>query len=179
MSILLTTSDFSGFYVVNLNTANTPILQTYIDRYEKEGILRLLGVELGLLFIADLANVSQDVRFTVLQDPFQLTLNQTDKISRGMVDFLCAYVLYHYVKDRQIRITDNGVALSVNEAQTIVSPKEANRYGEKKFNELLDTVEAIRWYCIEYAPATYPSTPSRLYPEFNGEEIQPIYSPLI
>jgi hypothetical protein len=179
MSLLVTVADFTGYYILNFNTANTPIIQDYIDRYEKQYILDLLGVELGLLFIADLANVSQDVRFTVLQEPFDLTHNEEDQSSRGMVDYLTAMILYEYVSSRQAKPTDNGIARDINEAQTIVSPTDAARYAANKFNEAIDTVEAIRWYCKVYAPATYPSTPERLYPEFNGKVIEPVFAPFL
>lgn len=193
MSLLLSTADFTGFYILNVNMANTPTLQAYIDRYEAHYIKKLLGVELGLAFIADLANVSQDVRFTVLQDPFDLHLAgtsgqynpfthkkpKTDYSSRGMVDFLAAAVLYEFTCRQQVRHTDNGIAVSINEAVTIVTPKEAANFGESRWNEALDTVEAIQWYCTVYAPATYPTTPARLYPEYNGEEFDYYYNQIM
>lgn len=188
--ILLQLSDFTGFYILNVNTANTPILQALIDRYEAYYIKKLLGVELGLAFIADLQNISQDARFSVLQDPFDLHLagttgqynpitgkkTQTDYSSRGMIDFLAACVFYEWAKTRQVRATDNGIAVSVDEAETLVTPKEAANYGESKWNEAVETAEAIQWYCTTYAPATYPTTPARLYPEYNGDKFDYLYN---
>lgn len=179
MSLLVSLSDFVGFYGLNVNTANTPVLQAFIDRYEKPYILELLGVELGLLFIADLANVSQEARFTTIQEPFDVTLNHRDYSSLGMKDFLTAAIYYEYTLTRQAKPTDDGVARSTNEAQTIVSPTDAARYGANKFCEALDTVEAIQWYCKTYAPATFPTDPDKLYPEFNGKKIDPTFAPFL
>lgn len=179
MSIILAISDFSGFHILNQSTARTPILQAMIDRYEAHYIKQLLGAELGNLFIANKAEPSQDARFVVIQDAFDYTHNQKDYSSRGMKDYLLAAVLYEYVTNMQVRPTDNGIAKSVDEAETIVTPQQARRYAERKWNEALDTVEAIQWYCKTYADTLHPSDPDMQYPEYLGKELEPIFSPLI
>lgn len=177
--ILLQTSDFTGRYTLNLNAANTPILQDVINDYEKQYILKLLGVDLGLLFIADLLEVSQDPRFTVIQEPFEIQYNGCNYQSKGMLTFLKAVIYSIFVTDRQVRNSDNGVSFSINEAQTIATPQQAAREGEKKWNEILDTVAAIQWYCTVYAPFLNPDTPEMQYPEYNGECFKPKFSPLL
>jgi hypothetical protein len=170
--ILLSTSDFTGYNYINTSTASLPKLQAYIDRYEKMYILQLLGVELGELFIADLSNASQDVRFVAIQDPFY---EQTDAghiyQSNGMIEFLCAAIAYHYIKDTQFSHTISGVGKKLLEAQKDQSGENAHRYGERRFNEELNTVDAIQWYCKTFDSATYP--------EYKGVEIKPIYSAIL
>jgi len=177
--ILLQISDFTGKYTINLNAVTTPLLQSYIDDYEANYIYKLLGVDLGLLFIADLANVSQEARFVVIQEPFAIQYNGCNYVSTGMLDYLKAAIYYEYTKDRQIRPSDNGVSFSINEAQTIATPQQAAREAEKKWNAALDTVAAIQWYCYTYADATYPDDEDMRYPEYNGECLEPKFSPLL
>ena len=167
--ILLQTSDFTGFNYLNIGTNETVKLQAYIDRYEREYILKLLGVDLGVAFIDDLANVSQDARFTVIQDSFELQDSSgLMHISRGMVDFLCAAIAYHYVKDNQAKHSVSGVAAKLAEAGTVKSQENGYRFAEKRWNEALETAESIQWYCKIYDSATYP--------EYKGQEFEPKFS---
>lgn len=171
--ILLTTADFVDFYFTPVNTApdsSEDILQAYIDRYERDYIRALLGVTLGDAFIADLANVSQDVIYTVIQDPFAFDHNHEQIISKGMVDMLTAMIYYHYVTDQQARNTLGGVAYNTNEANNMADMQNAYRHAEKKYNEALETYQAIQWYVDEYQPADYP--------DYNGRHINIRFSPL-
>ena len=52
--ILLQPSDFKGKYLIPLSNQDTPILNGYIDDYEKTYLYQLLGVELSNLFIDNL-----------------------------------------------------------------------------------------------------------------------------
>ena len=170
--ILLTTADFAGYNYLNTTTATLTRLQAYIDRYEKQYICELLGVELGELFIADLANASQDVRFVAIQDAFyEQTTGGTIYISKGMVDFLLCAVAYHYIKDTQYSHTTSGVAKMLTEAQKDQSGENAYRYAERRFNESLDTVDAIQWFCKTEAATDYP--------EYKGVAIAPKYAALL
>ena len=55
-SILVKTTDFTGLYYIAQTTYTTPILQAYIDEFEKTYIRKLLGLTLGDLFIATVVN---------------------------------------------------------------------------------------------------------------------------
>lgn len=170
--ILLTTAMFTGFNYINTSNNSISRLQSYIDRYEKQYICQLLGVELGELFIADLANASQDVRFVTIQDAFyEQTAAGTIHISKGMEEYLLAAVAYHYIKDTQYSHTISGVGKKLLEAQKDQTGENANRYGEKRFNEALDIVDAIQWYCKTFDTATYP--------EYKGIKIAPVYSAIL
>ena len=174
--ILLRLSDFTGFELLATNTKAAVLIQQYIDRYEAQYIYKLLGIDLGKLFIADLANASQADRFALIEDAFAIEQEPKQYVSLGMKDFLACAVLYHYIKDTQAQHTQAGVADSLNEAMTVSSPIDASRYAERKFNEALDTVDAIQWYCKTYAYETYPNDPTKLYPEYNGQVINPVFS---
>jgi len=181
--ILLTTSDFTGYF--NIPTSNAretlALLQTYIDRYEKMYLCQLLGVELAELFIADLANASQEARFTVIQDEFYFDSSTRTGVqyhSRGMVDFLSALVFYHFVTENAAQLTTNGVTVSVTENGSVLSPEGAYRFAERKWNEAQSTSEAIYWYIKYEAPRVYPTDPDMLYTEFNGHCLDFRFSPI-
>lgn len=170
--ILLETADFAGYNYINTTTATLVRLQAYIDRYEKQYICELLGVELAELFIADLANVSQDAIYVAIQNAFYEQADSgTIYISKGMVDFLLCAVAYHYIKDTQYSHTTSGVAKMLTEAQKDQSGENAYRYAERRFNEALDTVDAIQWYCDIENSADYPT--------YKGQKIAPKYAAML
>lgn len=157
--LIVTSADFVAYYGLATDIQLAPRIQAYIDRWEKYYIRRLLGVELGNLFIADLANATQDPRFVVIEDAFDEqdeTWCNKIRSSRGMKDMLTAMIYYHFVFDGQLSNTQTGVNLPQNETSQTLSPRAAAREAEKKWNELLDTVEAIQWYCRDFKPEDYP-----------------------
>lgn len=177
--ILITTADFTGRFQVNLNTANTPLLQACIDDWEKHYLCHLLGVELAELFIADLNNVSQEARFTVIQDEFYLDHNSCVHHSRGLVYLLTACCYYHYVTDHSYRVADSGITYPNNEAQTVASPLGASRASEVRWNEMLNTAAQIQWYVTSYAPQEFADNEARMYPEYNGQCFEPRYGAML
>lgn len=174
--IILSTADFTGWYWIPVTTGtdqSEEILQDFIDRYERNAIRELLGVELGDLFITDLANASQEARFAAIEDAFAYddpNGSSTQYISQGIAEYLKAYVYYRYVSDRQARNTHGGVAFNTNEAQNVADMHNAYRYAEKRWNEALETVAAIQWYCADYQKADYP--------EYNGQVMKRRFSPI-
>lgn len=189
--ILLTVADFVTYFSIPVSVARETEadLQVYINRFEKYYIVKLLGATLGELFIADLANASQEDRFVVIEDEFYLDnpnscysdyfgyyyTEGSVIISRGMADMLKGFIFYEYVSANQAKLSQNGVTVSVDEGGTIQSPQNGYRFAEKKFNECLQTFRAIQWYIRQYAP----SNTDYEYPEFNGTFLAPRYSPIL
>jgi hypothetical protein len=171
MPIIVTTSDFdNGFYGIALNNETTALLQSYIDRYEATYIRKLFGVTMGNDFIADKSNPTQDPIYVVLEDAFQEEYYGCNYESLGMADLLTALIFYHYVSDNQSTITQSGVARKLVETANVTSPQDAYRYAEKKWNEAISTWDAIQLFINENESD---------YPDFNGEKINPKFSPLI
>jgi hypothetical protein len=180
--IILATTDFTGFQLLAQSNNITPVLQKFIDRYEKKAILDILGVKLGTLFIADLVNgVSTTPKYDVINKPFDvqrdptvpsLTL-PTDFIysSLGMKDILASFVYYHYVVKTQVISGQAGMIKQNADAANVVTVRGAARMAENAYNDALDSVEAIQWYCKSYAPADYP--------EYNGRCIEPEYASMM
>lgn len=178
--ILLSLADFVTYFSIPVSVAaeTEADLQVFIDRFEKPYIIKLLGATLGELFIADLANVSQDARFVAIQDEFYLDSTELCGVqfhSTGMHDMLKGFIFYEFVSASQTKLSQNGVTISIDEAGTILSPEGGFRFAEKKFNEALITYKAIHWYIRQYSPTNTDYT----YPEFNGINLPPRYSPFL
>lgn len=174
--ILVKISDFVGQFNLVKSTKTNPDIQAYIDQYEKKYILELLGVELGLLFIADVQEVSAsdpiETRFQALIDEFD---EQDDfgKIysSKGIKQMLIAFIYFHYILEDQVKVSTSGAVKDDAETSKVLNPRAATRMAEKRWNAALDTAEAIQWLCAFKDPDTYP--------EFKGVVIPPQYSSLI
>lgn len=101
MSLVLT-SDFVGEY--KLSQSRFTELDTYILKYEKYYLLRMLGNDLYNLFIADLngatPQVPQSARFLAIYNPFN-TIPSCDSlvISEGMKVMLIQFIYFHYLRD--------------------------------------------------------------------------------
>ncbi len=85
MSIILNT-DFTGKYAVSQSCYDD--LDTYIEKYEKDFLISLLGAELYLLFIADLdtaiPQVPQTTRFLDLYNSFDIDEDNCIRSSEGL-----------------------------------------------------------------------------------------------
>ena len=170
--IILTLDDFTGFQILARSIQNDPELQSYIDRYEKKYIHQLLGVTLGDLFIADLTmGVPSDPRFVAIFDTFSRQDDCRIYDSNGIKDILTALVFYHYIFDSQAKHSQSGVTLQIAETSKMASLENAARFGEKKWNEAIDSIEAIAWYCTTFIPADYP--------EYMGLLFRPKYSAIL
>ena len=175
--ILLTTDDFSGFHGIATNPASLPLLQEYIDRFEQSYIMRILGVELGTKFIADIKGEDSDS--SALEDRFEVIFNPFIKQdycrhimeSKGMKDVLAALVFYEFISSTQAKSSQAGVITNQAEVSNIASPENAARFGEVKWNSALSSIEAIQWWCGVKDHANYP--------EYEGTYFRPKYSPLL
>ncbi len=174
--ILLTTDDFNVFYSIAQTAEKTALLQEYIDRYEESFIKKILGAELGQHFIDDIRGEDSDSgdieeRFQVLLDPFIKQPRQEIHESKGMKSILSGLIFYHYIADTQIKHTQSGVVLSDVETAKAVSPENAARLGEQKWNDSVVSIRAIQWWCGH--------EDRKNYCEFKGTYFKPLYSPFI
>lgn len=165
--LIIQTTDFKDneFALATDLTTTKPLLQATIDTYEKEYIWYLLGKTLGDLFIADIAaGVPTTARFIKIFDPLQeQDDNDTLRISRGIKKILLAAVYYHFIVNNQTEHSQSGITVPNLDTVKKVGFSNAVRAAELKFNELLDSVETIQWFCDEEDSATYP--------EYNGQII--------
>lgn len=170
MAILLSTTDFKGgkydipdsggYYT----TAN---VQEAITRYEAEAFYKLLGVTLGKLYIAWIQATYSPANadYIYILNPFaedneQLCGHQM-LISKGIKEYLKGYVFYEYIKNG-LKTSTAGVVMPKAETSTDATGADTMRFAENKFNDVLETVRAIQWYCCKHPDA---------FPDYKGQYI--------
>ena len=142
-------------------------VQEIIDKYEKYYIYQLLGVALGDLLITYIqANATSNADYNKIINAFSADNTETcgGSIiqSLGMKEYLKAAIFYEYVKNG-LKNSQAGVTKIQSETATAQDPASTLRFAENKFYDVLDTIGAIQWYCLENETA---------FPYFNGQCIK-------
>lgn len=154
---LVQPGDFTGKFSITLNGYKTTDFATYIERYEPILLAELLGVELYNLFIVDIELPLPDEIYTKLKEPFMEQPNCEILNSYGIVDMLCGFIYFLWLRDEKVQQTINGGAKLKGE--------NSERSGDsdlfQRYNESVDTYKAIQSYIMEN---------SDVYPTFKGIE---------
>lgn len=145
MSILKDT-DFKGEYSIPQDSFTE--LQQYIDKYEKEYLVDLLGIELYKLFIADLTGATpqtpQTVIYQTIFNEILEKINSVDVHSEGIKKMLVQFVYFHYMRELQYSKTKSGGVINQSEN----SAKDFSFNMVKVFNDGCGNAEAIQFYIL-------------------------------
>ena len=160
MSIVVKT-DFVGEY--NVSKTNYDHLDTYIEKYEKHYLLKLLGGQLYGLFISDLTitdpQIPQATRFINLFNSFYEDCEEQLIISEGIRKMLVQFIYFHYVRELQ---TENSASGTVtNSVELGVNAKYKGNI-VTVYNQGVKNAQAIQWYICQNEAD---------YPEENIQEI--------
>lgn len=166
--VFITTSDFSGLMVQARNNFTEPVLQSYIDTYEKNFLYKILGKELADLLIASPTNPDYDYIIKAFTYKDSLSCEHQ---SLGLKFILTALVYYQYQSDQQTQNTITGSTAGNGEITRQVDFQNAYRIGEKKWNEAVFSIEAIQKYVTDNKTVKYPT--------YNGQEFKIKYSPIL
>jgi hypothetical protein len=170
MASLLTPEEFIGLHKLAGSIENDILLQQYIDEYEKDAVYKLFGITMGKAMIADAgysggtwANANLEKVFK----PFQEVGSGDEQwVSKGLKEILKAYILWHYASKTTVQHTQAGVTTDNVDTQSKVDP---GRFAETRWNQMLDSWEAIQAYIDEnsadYPDYVYIPAPQ---PKFNG-----------
>lgn len=175
--IILELSDFDGFYGLAQSNNNKKLLQEYIDRFEESFIKRILGVELGQLFIDDITGVDSDssaidARFQVILDKFiKQEKGSSNMESKGMKAVLAGLVYSEYVEDNQLLHSQSGVIINQTETSDVVNPVIAAEFAATKWNSSVVSIQAIQWLC--------GCKEAKTYPEYDGNYFRPKYPDIL
>lgn len=167
--LIIKQSDFTGFQGVAQAINSTPVLQAYIDLYEKKYLMWLLGEDLGNLFIANLSPTThiptssrfldifnsfdkQDSNSTLFCENYFEDGGSRMRHSDGIKQLLINCVFYHYVFDTDNQSSQSGITKSSVDAAKTAS---ASRFAERRFNVALDTWDSIKWFILQNTTA-YP-----------------------
>ena len=163
MAIVLK-SDFVGAYFISQTLYDS--LDTFIEKFEKQYLLQMLGAELYKLFIADLNTATPRVPLTqIYLDIFNefLVDNDTNVIaSDGIRKMLIQFIYFEYIRETQLKNTANGTVQ--NAAELGVMRSWENNI-VTSYNEGVTNTRAIQWYICENETS---------YPTYNGQQIKNI-----
>lgn len=170
--LIVQTTDFKGYNKLAQNNASVAELQAYIDKYERIYLYKLFGQVLADLFIANVANGAPiDARFLTIFNAFHQQQGNQIHISEGIKAMLISMIEYHYITETQMNHGQAGVNANVAEVTQESTIRGAYRFAERKFNNALETYDAVRWYVKVFAVSTFP--------EYLGFAIKPQYGSLL
>lgn len=143
MANFTTVSDYVNKFEIHTNGVNTTKLTDYITRYEASYLVDLFGVELYNSWRADIDGGVPDPLNLFLFDPFYYQDCIILK-SRGIKDMLLGFIYFEFLKDLKTQQTISGGVKIKGENST----KAGYTNVQQRYNESIDTYDAIRDYCI-------------------------------
>lgn len=152
MSILnITYDDFGkGKFELHHGMYEQTKIQAYIDKYERQYLVKLLGVDLFNLFVADLvAGVPQSAIYLKIYNPFEYdNVNCYVYISEGMIDMIKGFVYYQYLKDLTNTVAVSGNVRPMGENSENVSTLNSMIY--TRYNDSVRTYKTIQKYICDF-----------------------------
>lgn len=168
--MIVTSSDFVGKYALSNSMYDTPDYDFYINTYENEYLVSLLGADLAALFIADViagGGTPTEQRFIDIFVPFSIEYNwlfytrggsKRNWTSEGMQVTLTGLIYFEIVRDQSNKMTPIGNVSSKGENSDAVRSFNSRMWD--RYNRGLQNYRAIQSYIMKYRTD---------YPEFNGE----------
>lgn len=155
--MFLDLDDFAGKYELHRGMYDQAKLLEYIQIYEEQYLIDLLGASLYDEFISDLDNNNypESPNFQQIFDPFHLdntsngfltsynTYNNVI-VSQGILEMLKGFVYFEYVKDTANQITALGQVIPQGENSLTATTLYNMMY--TRYWEALKTYRAIQWY---------------------------------
>lgn len=162
MADILNISDFDqGKSKIAYNTYQQSDLQEYIDRYEKQYLIELLGVVEYKALIADLVNgVPVTQKFIDIFNPIAEEIHDENVNTRGIKEMLEGFIFFHYVRDNMVTQTTGGSKRTESDNSQNISWTSA--LIQSRFNDSVDDYRGIQYY-IENNDVDYP--------DFNGKHM--------
>lgn len=148
MAKIVNITDFVGFHYLAQSSIADPTLQYYVDRYEKQYLVSLLGEDYTAFYSAlDTNNPPIDADTLAWYDPFIATESCSCSScyfrSEGIKDMLTGLIFYHYAHDNQAKFSLTGVVFNNNENSVVATPEQAEAYILERYNEAVRTYNAI------------------------------------
>lgn len=148
MALILTTSDFdTGQVKLPMDKFTKPDIQFYIDKYEKQILLNLLGCDLYADFETDW-NLSPGnptaLKFQEIYKPFCKDDSFCKQhISLGIKEMLKLFVYFYYLRDLPVKNNIGGIKKNEQANSTEANFFETNIF--TNYNEAISTFWAIQW----------------------------------
>jgi hypothetical protein len=150
MGLLIDSNDFVGTFELPKTTFSK--IDSYISRYEKPYLYKILGQELADLFIADLTNQVPVTPIYLKIYEFLMFQNRgINFISEGLKPILLGLIWWEYMKDNNVKATTTGEVQQQNEVSVNVTFGRLFNY----YNNSIYSIIALQTY-IELNKEDYP-----------------------
>jgi hypothetical protein len=161
---MILVSDFVGKYELSISQYNSDLIASYINKYEKEYLIKLFGKALYDLFIADLdpnTSLPTTTIYQTLYNPLYIdTYINGESESKGIKEMLIGFIYYHYTIDSQQQQTSVGVTAPKSENSEGIN---LNSISISRFNDNVQSYKTIQSYIQQN---------SSDYPTFNGKDLK-------
>ena len=165
MSNIIQIADFAGTQY-SLPEQKYISYQNYLDKYEKEFLVNLLGAELYDLFISDLVSgVPQTQRFIDIYNAFAIDDNNCVRYSEGLKVATLQFVYFYAVRDLSVKKTNTGVVFNNNEVSE--GPVYSGYNIVEAYNEAIKNAKEIQWYICDN-DEVYPEENVQLFEYISG-----------
>jgi len=150
--MFLDTEDFINKFELSTGMFTMNKLIAYIERYEKEYLVSLLGVDLYNEFMTDLnMGLPQSPNFDALYNAINEDWNHTIITSRGIIDMLTGFVYFEYAKDLINQQTPFGNVNPKSENSEVASTVYNMMYN--RYNESVKSYTNIQKYIYKHRGA--------------------------
>lgn len=159
MGILIDREDFVGKHKLTKTIDSS--LESCITDHESSYLIKLLGLELYNLFIADLTSqVPVTQRFLDIFNKIEIQ-EPCLMINTGMKNMLLGFLWFEYARENKYIHTGTGVQhASTNDSET---PDFTNELAYKQYNDAVRGYKVIQQYILKN---------SSTYPEFKGINLE-------
>lgn len=162
MANIVNLSDFDGTLQLQMDNFTEDLFDSIRNEWEPQFIYKLLGAELGGLFISDLdaSGVPVTARFTDIFEAFQLDYNCEVIESLGIKEMIKSIIWFYFARNNNVTISLGGNNASVSQ-NSVHASDHANL--ARNYNKAIRTARAIQHYIREN---------STDYPEYNGQYLR-------
>lgn len=154
---IITAGDFTGKFDLNIAGYKTTDMDVYIERYEVNYLVEMLGKELYDIFIVEIEIPIIDPIYEKLLLPFIEQPNYEIINSKGVSDMLLGFIYFEWQRDQIVQQTANGAVKIKGTNSERAGIQNSNIFG--RYNESIKTYKAIQEYI---------TLNSDIYPTFKG-----------
>jgi hypothetical protein len=171
--MIVTPSEFKGFFKSSQNSYSKPELQLFIDKFEKLYLCQLLGANLYEDFVNDLVDgVPQSQKYIDIFNAFCKNEGRCLYQSEGIKEMLKGFLFYEYTTTTNFQHTIAGVQQNESDNTTQTSIENIYRNGEQRFNLSVQTYKSIQWFICDnydtYFSETIEDSMQPIKPTFQG-----------
>ncbi len=159
MALLITFDDFSGEIALPDDEQLRADLSPYIDRHEKEFLIKLLGEHLYLEFKDGLAEETPAEKWVKLRDGEEYAVDGLRREYDGLRDGLAHFIFWAFVRETTLKITPMGLIEEDTETGDLANDSKRTSYLQRMYNLGIEAYMKAQDYIEaqnDLDAATYP-----------------------